>query len=249
MNKIIILAGGKGKRMKSELPKVLLPINDRPMIKYLIESVLSSGLDNNPIIVASPSNKDILQESLSEYNLDFAVQGEPLGTGHAVLSAKNLITEEVDNILVLYGDHPFITAQSIQKLFDNHQAEVSLMTTEVDNFVDWQKNFYHWGRIIRENNKIKEIIEFKDATDDVKNVKEVNPAIFCFNRKWLFSNLDNLKNNNSQGEYYLTDLIKTAFDQGINISSASINPLEAMGINSPEELDIARKLVLNKKYV
>ncbi len=243
MNKIIILAAGKGTRMKSDLPKTLFPINGRPMIKYLLDSVFSSQIDSSPIVVVSPSNKEIIKENIDEYPVNFAIQPEPLGTGHAVLSAKDLIPDDAINVLVLYGDQPFISEKSITKILENHESEVSMMTVKLSDFEEWRKNFFHWGRIIRENNEIKEIIEFKDADDVIKEIKEVNPAVFCFNKNWLIKNIENLKNNNNQKEYYLTDLIKMAFEQNIKIKPLFIDAKEAIGVNSPEELDIARSLI------
>lgn len=242
MNKVIILAAGKGKRMNSDLPKVLSPINNRPMIEYLINSISKSKIDLPPIVVVSPDNKDQISKALSSYDIKYAIQTEQLGTGHAVLSAKDLVEEEVENIIVLYGDHPFYKESSIDKLIDNHKTEVSMMTVRVEDFNDWRKNFYHWGRIIKNGNEIKEIIEFKDASDEIKELKDVNPALFCFNKKWLFENIVNIKNNNNQSEYYLTDLIKLAFEQKILIGHSLVSPEEAVGVNSPEELEVARSL-------
>lgn len=243
MNKIIILAAGKGSRMNSDLPKTLFPIKGKPMIKYLLDSVFSSQIDENPIVVVSPANKDIIAENIDEYPVSYAVQTEQLGTGHAVLSAKNLILEDVENVLILYGDQPFISEKSIKKILENHKSEISIMTVKLGDFEEWRKNFFYWGRIVRENNEIKEIVEFKDADDDIKKIKEVNPAVFCFNKNWLLKNIENLKNSNNQKEYYLTDLIKMAFEQNIKIKSLLIDAKEAVGVNSSEELEIARSLV------
>lgn len=242
MNQAIILAAGKGTRMHSDLPKVLFPINNKPMIEYLINSLSKSKIDLPPIVVVSPENKEQISQALKNYNIQYAIQTEQLGTGHAVLSAKDLVKDEVENIIVLYGDHPFYKENSIDQFVDNHQTEVSIMTVEVEDFEDWRKAFYHWGRIIKDGEEIKEIIEFKDASDEVKKVKYVNPALFCFNKKWLFENINKLKNNNNQGEYYLTDLIKLAFEQKISIGHYLVSPEEAIGVNSPEELEVARSL-------
>ena len=246
MTKIIVLAAGKGSRMDSDLPKVLSPINNRPMVEYLVDSILESKIDSEPILVVSPDNKVVIAESLKKYSLGFAIQNEQLGTGHAVSSAKDLIEENIENIIVLYGDHPFISSSSIRKLLENHKSEVSMMTVEVDDFLGWKKNFYHWGRVVRNNSRVKEIVEFKDASDEIKEIKEVNPALFCFNKNWLFENISKLKNNNSQKEYYLTDLIKMAFEQGLLINLTKIEAVEAIGVNSPEELEIARGLVADR---
>lgn len=248
MTKIIVLAAGKGSRMKSDLPKVLSPINGRPMIEYLINSILNVGIDLDPVLVVSPDNREIIAESLKNYSLKFALQLEQLGTGHAVFSAKDLIPESVKNIVVLYGDHPFITPNSIKKLLDNHKSEVSMMIAKVEDFSEWRKNFYYWGRILRNNDKIEKIVEFKDASDDVREVKEVNPAIFCFNKNWLLENITKIKNENNNKEYYLTDLIKIAFEQGIEIHSSAIEAQEAVGINSPEELKVAQDLAENNIF-
>jgi len=242
MNKVIILAAGKGKRMNSDVPKVLSPINGRPMIEYLINSVMKSKVDLPPIVVVSPDNHKLISESLNNYDIQYAIQTEQLGTGHAVLSAKDLIEDNVENVIVLYGDHPFYKENSINRLIENHKSEVSMMTVNVNDFEDWRKNFYYWGRIIKNGNEIKEIIEFKDAGDSIKEIKDVNPALFCFNKKWLFENIINLKNNNNQSEYYLTDLIKIAFNQKIVIGFSQVEPEEAVGVNSPEELEVARSL-------
>jgi bifunctional UDP-N-acetylglucosamine pyrophosphorylase / glucosamine-1-phosphate N-acetyltransferase len=243
MNKVIILAGGKGKRMGSELPKPLFPINNRPMIQYLIDSVLESGVDKEPIIVVSPSNKEMIEDSLEGYPVKIAVQEKQLGTGHAVFSAKDLIESEVENVMVLYSDQPFVSTKSIKNLSENHKGKVSLMTVIVEDFNAWRQSFYPWGRIVRSGGSISEIIEFKDASDEVKKIKEVNPALFNFNKDWLFDNIDKIKNNNKQGEYYLTDLIAIAFQQNIPIGSSTIEAKEAIGVNTPEDLKIARSLV------
>jgi bifunctional UDP-N-acetylglucosamine pyrophosphorylase / glucosamine-1-phosphate N-acetyltransferase len=243
MTKIIVLAAGKGRRMNSDLPKVLSPINNKPMIEYLVNSILDSGVDSSPVLVVSPDNKEIISESLKKYTLIFALQTEQLGTGHAVLSTKHLIPEEVENIIVLYGDHPFITSASIKRLLEGHKSEVSMMTVKVEDFLDWRKNFYHWGRVIINEGCIEKIIEFKDASEEIKEIKDVNPALFCFNKNWLWENIAKLKNENNQQEYYLTDLIKMAFDQGIKINLSIIEAQEAIGINSLEELKIAQDLI------
>ena len=248
MDKVIVLAAGKGTRMDSELPKVLVPIKGRPMISYLIEEIIKSGVCAKPIIVVSPDNKELIKEALKDFTCDYVVQTEQLGTGHAFASAKSLIPAETENIIGLYGDHPFVKAESIRKLLEEHEGVLTMMITKVKDFEGWHKNFYHWGRIVR-NNKVlsfkkpvKAIIEFKDATDEEKKITEVNPSFFCFDNKWLWENIDKLKNKNNQQEYYLTDLVKIAFDQNHKIHTLTINPKEAIGVNSKEELEVAENI-------
>lgn len=244
MTKIIILAAGKGTRMNSEWPKVLAPLKDRPMIKYLMDSILAAQIDARPVMVVSPDNKEIISQELSEYPLQYIIQPQPLGTGQAVACTQSGWPAEAKNILVLYGDHPFLKSDSIKKCAAAKPQALTMLTTKLPDFNDWRHNFYHWGRIIRDaSGAIARIVEFKDATEEERSVTEVNPAVMCFNRDWLGVNLSTLDNANSQQEYYLTDLVEIAFTAGLPVNSLEIEPLEAMGVNSLEELRIAEGLL------
>ncbi len=243
MKKIIILAAWKWKRMWAELPKVLVSVKWLPMINYLINSIIKSKVDLNPIIVVSPDNINIIKKYITYDKCLFTEQDKQLGTWHALSCAKNLIENNISYIICLYWDHPFIKSDTIKKIAENQTWIITIITTSVTNFEDWQKNFYHWWRIVRKNWKIEKIVEYKDANDEEKNIKEVNPAIYCFETKWLWENIDKLQNNNAQKEYYLTDLIKVGFDQNIEINSFQIDPKEAMWINSKEELEIAESII------
>ncbi len=246
MTQIIILAAGKGKRMGIDKPKVLASLKDKALIEYLLDSVIETKIDKKPIVVVSPDNYDIISENLKNYNLEYAIQKEQLGTGHAVESAKDLIDENVEKVVVLYGDHPFIKSSSIKNLASLEISSLAIMPTKVKDYNDWRKNFYHWGRIIRNNNNdIEKIVEFKDSGDEEKKVLEVNPGIMAFNKSWLFENLSGLDNDNKQKEYYLTDLVKKSFAQNKKIKSINIEPEEAVGINSKEELSLAYKVYNN----
>lgn len=246
MTRIIILAAGKGTRMGAvELPKVLIPLKDRPMIKYLLDSVAASAVDSRPLIVVSPDNREIISQELSAYNLEYVIQDKQLGTGHAVACARDyLIDENINNIVVLYGDHPFLKRESIKKFAAISQEALTIMPTVLPDFEDWRHNFYHWGRIIRGlDGTVEKIVEFKDASEEEKLVTEVNPGFMSFNKNWLLKNLDNLRNDNKQEEYYLTDLVKIAFGEGSPVGTIAIEAHEAMGINSLEELNIAASLL------
>ena len=243
MTDVIILAAGKGTRMNSDLPKALVPLQEKPMIHYLLDSINKSNIKTKPIIVVSPDNYQQIYEALKNYNVRFAVQSRQLGTGHAVLSAKDESSINSDKTLVLYGDHPFLSSQSIDDFVANEVEALNLLSVNLDDFSDWKKAFYHWGRLLRDDKgNLKKIIEFKDASDKEKEITEVNPAMFIFNSSWLWQNISNLNNNNNQEEYYLTDLVSLAFSQGANIKTTQIEPKEAMGINSLEELEIANNL-------
>lgn len=237
--KIVILAAGKGTRMGSELPKALVLLDGKPMISYLAESVVKADLDDRPIVVVSPDNREVIQQALSSYNWDYAVQTEQLGTGHAVACAQPLISEDTDNVVVLYCDQPFVTAASLRR-FGEVKADATIMTTELGDFNDWRQNFYHLGRIIRNaQGMVEKIVEFKDASPSEIAVTEINVGFVRFNSHWLWENIKKLKNDNKQKEYYLTTLIEIACQQGLKVDALSVDPKEALGINSFEELKIA----------
>lgn len=244
MKKVVILAAGQGKRMGADVPKVLVPIKGKPMIEYLIKAVKKSGVDKQPILVVSPDNEQIIKKALRKYKIQYALQNKQLGTGHALACAKKLIKKNVDHIICFNGDHPFIKAETIKKLATSHNGPIIMMTTAVRDFKGWRKCFFHWGRIVRDNIHVKEIIEFKDSNDETKKIREVNPASYCFENRWLWRNIGELKNNNAQKEYYLTDLIKKAFKQGQTVESFPLDPEEAIGINNKDELKIAKKIVM-----
>lgn len=241
---IIILAAGKGKRMNAEVPKALVHFHGKPMIDYLMDAVSHSGIKTKPLLVVG-YQKELVIEHIGE-RATFAVQDEQLGTGHAVKVAESAIENEVENIIVLYADQPSVTGAMIANLIATHlenKCMMTMATVTVPNFEDWYQVFYSgFSRIVRGvNGKIERSVEFKDASDEEKKIKEVNPVYFCFNKKWLFEHLALLKNENAQGEYYLTDLVKYAATAR-SISSISISPEEALGVNSVEELERLEKI-------
>lgn len=239
---IVILAAGKGKRMQSELPKVMHPLRGRPLIDYVVNA--AEELKIKPVVVVA-DDSNLVREYLGD-RADYVVQTERLGTGHAVQMAEGSLNGKVDNVLVLYGDMPFIKASSLRNLIDDHVSRsnmLTLATVTVPDFRDWRAQFYDFGRIIRdENGDIIRIVEKKDASPAELNIKELNSAFFCFNAEWLWRNLKNLKNNNAAGELYLTDLVKIAFDTGVALSSVNIDPLEAVGVNTKEHLEKAHNI-------
>lgn len=241
--KIIILAAGKGKRMQSDLPKVLALLHGKSLIKHLLEKVdnLPYGA---PYIVVGHNKEFIMKELGDKYN--YVVQEEQLGTGHAVNVVKPYIKDTAESIIILYGDQPFTSVETIQKLVEKREQtgkKIIMATVKLPDFKDWRANFLGFSRVLRDKNKkIIRTIENKDATEEEKKITEVNPCYFCFDAKFLWQELENLKNDNVQKEYYLTDLLKIAKDKGIEIESIEIDPKEALGANSKEELEILEKL-------
>jgi len=244
---VVVLAAGQGKRMGAGAPKVLRELFGRPMVSYLVEAIQKSGVTNRPVVVVSPDH-NLVQEALGD-SCDYVIQPKQLGTGHAASCARSFLQGQADKVIVLYGDCPLIKPETIidlkNKCEQNHNI-LSLFTTEVENFEDWRSIFYNFGRIVRDaNGKIRCIKEKRDAGAAELLIKEVNPGLSCYDADWLWSHLDKLDNKNAQGEFYLTDLIKMAIDEGSEIVTVKVDPRECLGINTPEELEIAKKL-LNK---
>lgn len=246
--KIIILAAGKGKRLESlgfDVPKPLIPVHGRPMISYLIDAVREAAVDGDPIIITAPDNRAGFRSALGQNTCRFVVQEEQLGTGHAVMCAQDLF-QDAQDVMVLYGDHPTLSAQTIRRLSEAHRisgATLTLATVRFPDFHSWRQWFYNFGRIVRDTEgNITRIVELKDASEEEKAITEVNPAYMIFRRQWLCQNMPLLTKKNAQGEYYLTDLVQLAVDQGQKIHSIIVeNPIEAIGVNTPEQLKAAEE--------
>lgn len=243
--RIVVLAAGKGKRMNNGgMPKVLTPLKGKPMIQYLLEAIERSEIDRDPVIVVGQGAENVKEVLGSRYT--YITQDEQRGTGHAVQCAQSVLRENADAIIVLYGDHPFVHASVIKKLSVLHEREgrvITMMTTIVQNFEDWRRPFYDFGRVLRNaGGEVVGIVEKKDATDKQLAIREVNPSFFCFNGSWLWGNLSKLTNENAQKEYYLTDLVGIAIQQGERIASMDIDPFESIGVNTQEHLEIATQL-------
>lgn len=245
--RIVVLAAGKGKRMGVDIPKVLVPLKGEPVLYHILRSVRAAGIDPKPIVVVG-ENKPLVEASLREggFAAEYAVQGEQLGTGHAVRAAQAAVGE-AESVLVLYGDHPFVSPATIKNIVRLHEAEhatLTLATLIVPDFEGWRVSFADFGRIIRSaDGRINRIVEKKDGTPEELAVRELNPAFFCFNGPWLWQSLAKLKNENAQGEYYLTDLVKMAMEEGVKISSLIIDAKEGAGINTQVHLAAAHEIV------
>jgi len=238
--RIIVLAAGKGTRMMSDLPKVLSKVKGKAMITHLLESVEKSKIDKKPIIIVGYKKELVIKELGNKY--EYIDQEEQLGTGHAVSLAKNYLNSKAENIIVLYGDQPFTSAETIKKINEKHNKsgeKITMATVKVTDFNDWRSCFKNFSRIIRDRNgKIIKDVQVKDASEEEKKITEVNPCYYCFDAIWMWKKLDTLKNDNAQKEYYLTDLIKIATASGMGIESINIEPNEALGANTKEELAI-----------
>lgn len=241
---VVILAAGDGKRMKSSVPKVMNLLRNEPLVAHVVKTAEEAGFGLKPVVVVNP-NHNLVQEYLGGRAV-YAVQDKQLGTAHAVGCAESILKGEANYIIVLYGDMPFIKPASLQHLAEVSAAEksaVTLMTVCVDSFDEWKAQFADFGRIKRdEEGNILGIIEKKDASPEELAITEVNTSYFCFDAQWLWQNLKEVKNQNAQAEFYLTDLVKIARAQGAKIGTVQIDPKEAVGINTKEHLDIAHTI-------
>lgn len=240
--KVVILAAGQGTRMKSEVPKVLHRVLDKTMAGYVIEASAEAGADDICVIVGHQSAmvKNTLKDMYD--NVKFALQKEQLGTGHAVMQAGDFIKD--GNILVLCGDTPLITAETIKKLCGIHEDNDNCVTV-ASMIVDDPTGY---GRIVRENDNFVKIVEQKDANEKEININEVNTGVYIFKAECLNKAFEKLGNNNSQGEYYLTDTLEIIKNDGGKVGiMAADDADEFMGVNS--KLQLSQAMAVMKERI
>jgi bifunctional UDP-N-acetylglucosamine pyrophosphorylase/glucosamine-1-phosphate N-acetyltransferase len=232
----VILAAGKGTRMKSKKHKVLHPVCGKPMIDHIIGQLNRLAIEKTILVVGH--QKEALKEHLSG-QVDFVEQEEQLGTAHAVMQARSLLENEEGITLVLNGDHPLFTAETFQKLIEKHQ-ETKAAATVLTAIMDDPSGY---GRVVRrEDGQVDRIVEHKDATDAEREIREVNTGTYCFDNQKLFSVLSLVNNDNAQGEYYLPDVLSILRDQGETIGAQVIGDQEeAMGVNDRIQLAEANR--------
>lgn len=236
---IIILAAGLGTRMKSNLVKILHPLAGMPMLSYTL--ALAKSLRPEKTIAVIGHQADKVKETFSDYDVDWAIQKEQKGTGHAVMQARSLLNNFNGNVIVLSGDTPLLRKETVSKLIKRHKSKgnrVTILTTELNNP-------YGYGRVITNaNGKVERIVEEKDASDTIKKTRLINTGIYAFDRDFLFNSLSEIKPNNAQGEYYLTDVIGIASKGGLEINAVKAQDSdEVMGINTRLELSKAEKVI------
>ncbi len=237
MRNAIVLAAGKGTRMKSNKSKVMHSIIDRPMLAYIIEALREVHVER--IVVVVGYQAESIKEAFPD--VEFALQEPQLGSGHAVMQATQLKDEEGDTI-VINGDGPCIQPETLEKLFEtNKDASLTLLTSVLENGA-------HYGRIIRdENGAVTGIVEAKDCSEEQKKICEINAGMYCFKNKDLFDNLNKLTTNNAQHEYYITDLVQILAGQGKLVKGYVVEDRdEVMGINDCVELHKAYEWMRNR---
>jgi UDP-N-acetylglucosamine diphosphorylase/glucosamine-1-phosphate N-acetyltransferase len=231
---VIILAAGLGTRMKSNRAKVLHEIRQKPMVLYVVETAMKVAASDIILVIGNQAEE--VRETVSKIaDLTFAFQEEQLGTGHAVLCALPFISDSVEEVVILCGDVPLITAETIIDLVDDHQRQkrdVSLLAAELEDPTGY-------GRIVTDkNNRFCAIVEESDASKTEKRIKIVNSGIFCVNKQFLLKALPKIRSDNAKGEIYLTDLIAIGYSENKNLGiKVGAHPLEIIGVNTAEDLE------------
>lgn len=236
---VVILAAGRGARMKSDIAKVLHKVGNKSMVVHVVECVKKIDL-NNVIVVIGHQAQKVKDEVSKFFKVDFAAQEQLLGTGDAVKVAIPGLKSGIKDVLVLCGDVPLIQESTLRNLLDRHklnQAKISVLATDIDNPTGY-------GRIIldQQNNMLC-IKEEADASEDEKKIKKINTGIYCFDKEFLISVIDEIKPDNNQKEYYLTDVIEIAQKRYEKIAVFTMDdPKQVIGVNTLEELGKAEYL-------
>ena len=240
----VILAAGKGKRMRSKKPKVLHHICGKPIISHVLDQLSMLGTKKSIMIVGHQS--ELIQEQIGNQVI-YIEQKEQLGTAHAVLQAKSELMNQQGITLVLNGDHPLFTKETLQQLIQKHQEEgaaATVLTACVDDPTGY-------GRIIRgEDGCVDRIVEHKDANEEERKINEINTGTFCFDNQKLFAALEKVDNHNAQGEYYLPDVISILKKQDEKVVAEKLlNPEEALGVNDRRQLAKRKNICGSELFV
>jgi bifunctional UDP-N-acetylglucosamine pyrophosphorylase/glucosamine-1-phosphate N-acetyltransferase len=225
----VILAAGEGKRMRSRQPKVLHELCGRPLISYSLR--LARTVADRIVLVVGPNSEEIC--AVAGEDVSIVEQRDRLGTGHAVLQAREQCESAAGPILVLPGDVPLLSVETIERLVGHHTstgAAATILTAVVERP-------HGYGRVLRQGGRVKRIVEDRDATDDEKRVSEINTSVYCFDGRRLWRALEQVKPDNDQGEYYLTDVIGVLARAGGRVEAISVDDAdEALGVNDRKQL-------------
>ena len=245
-NCAIILAGGEGKRMKSDKPKTLSEVLGKPMLWWVMSALKKAGIDD--ICVVKGFRKECIEEYLStlDFEVESVFQAERLGTGHAVMMAKDFLASHDGNVVILNGDAPFMTAETIEKSLEQHissGAAATVISARVDDPTGY-------GRIVRDDSgNLKAIVEHKDADEATRAIDEVNSGGYWFDCQLLLSVLDRIKSDNAAGEYYLPDAIALLLSDGKTVGAYTAECSDAvLGANDPAQLEELNQIARDKGY-
>lgn len=236
--KAIVLGAGQGTRMHSDLPKVLHPICGVPMIRILLDSIRQAGIQDVTVVIGP--NMDAVATAVSP--TPTVVQSERLGTAHAVLAARESLAPFDGCVVILFGDSPLILPDTIQKMIQEYQSGSDVV---VLGFIPTDARRY--GRLIMGNSGLEGIVEYKDASDSQRAIRLCNSGVMCVNGRYLLELLDQIKNDNAAGEYYLTDIVAMARAKGLKCDVVIGDVDELHGVNTPEELEMAQEIFIRRE--
>ena len=233
----VILAAGQGKRMKSDLPKVLHTINDRPMVSYVIDSV--RGFSGGKIILVIGHQADLVREAVGSEGVEFVLQEEQLGTGHAVMQCEDSLAGFEGTVMVLNGDVPNLRTGTLRDFVAFHEEQGAAGTVLTAVLPDAAG----YGRIVRgQDGSLLRIVEHKDASPPELEIREVNSGLFCFDKNSLFDALHGVDTDNAQAEYYITDVIELMHAGGQKVAAFRVeDENEVSGVNNVDELEAIRR--------
>ena len=240
--KALILAAGKGTRMKSDLPKVIHKVNGIPMVKKILNELEKLETEEN-ILILGHKKEEVLKEL---GDVKYVVQEEQLGTGHAIMQAYELLKDYDGDVMILCGDTPLLRYETLKEMYEAHKKS-GVATTILTSIYD---NPFGYGRIVKDGDKVKAIVEEKEADEETKKIKEVNAGVYCCNAKELFEALKKVTNNNEKGEFYLTDIVGIQVGEGKIVASFVLSDNEEiLGVNSKVELAQASKVLRERKNI
>lgn len=240
---VIILAAGLGKRMKSDRAKVLHEVLGKPMVVYVVEAAIPIAGEAIVVVVGNQA-EEVRREVARRAEVVFAYQDQQLGTGHAVKCALPHLPVECEEVVVLCGDVPLISTATLKGLVDEHVQggrDATLLAVDLDSPSGY-------GRVLlAPNGQLIEIIEEADANPEQRAIRTINSGIYCIHRRFLEEALPRLTNENSQGEYYLTDIIRIGYELGRKVGVAwALEPDEILGINTPQDLARVEKILKDR---
>lgn len=243
IKRAIVLAAGKGTRMKSELPKVLFPVCGKPMLEYVLDALQQAGVEEIFVVVGYCGNL-VRQTIANRFPVTFVEQEQQLGTGHAVMACREELRGKTGPLFIIAGDSPLLRADSVNALFERYEAEqVDQVSSEQDSTVgllgtSQKENPFGMGRILRnKTGKFVGIVEEKDATDEQRTITEVNMSYYLFDIPSLLETLGSLRANNAQNEYYITDVPGILLQEGKRVLALPIlRAEESLGVNTLDDL-------------
>ncbi len=242
----VILAGGEGKRMKSNKPKPMSEVLGRPMLQWVIDSVRAAGVEN--ICVVKGFKKECIEEYVATlpYKVETVYQAERLGTGHAVMMAKDFLKENKGDVVILCGDAPFMDKDTIANAYAQHDKE-NASATVISAVLEDSTGY---GRIVRnEDGSLNAIVEQKEASEEILKIKEVNSGGYWFDTEDLLSVLDAITADNAAAEYYLPDALKLLLKENKTVGAfTASSPDTVLGANDPQQLEELNQLAIKKGY-